>query len=542
MCGIFCLFSKNTIQENDYSTANEIRLRGPDNTITEYITENVLFCFHRLMINDLTSKGNQPLSYNGVHLICNGEIYNSDELKKEFDIQFQSNSDCEVLLHVYLKYGFKEMCQKIDGVFAIVLYDEQEQKLYIGRDPFGVRPMFIGFNEEKEQIQIASEFKGIDESFYAKQFQPGSFACFELSLFTDLLKTQKPFKENKDYFEKYYFIENNLPLLPPNYDLCKEKVRNSFTNAVKKRLMSDRPIGCLLSGGLDSSLVCAIVAEEFKKQNKGELNTFSIGFEGSTDLINARKVADHINSKHHEILLTTDEFLQAIPEVIKTIESYDTTTVRASVGNYLVSKYIKENTDITVVFNGDGSDEVAGGYAYFKKAPNDNEFDKECIRLLKDISFFDVLRSDRSLSSKWSLESRTPFLDKEFVATYLSCPVQFRRSSAETIEKKLLRDSFGDLNLLPDEILWRKKEAFSDGVSGTDNSWHNIIKKHVDEIITDRDFEKSTLKIIHNKPVLKESYYYRFLFHLYYRNSFIIPYFWMPKWSKTLDPSARELD
>ena len=434
------------------------------------------------------------------------------------------------------------MCNKIDGVFSIVLFDENSQKLYIGRDPFGVRPMFIGFNEEKEQIQICSEFKGIDSSFYTKQFPPGSYACFESSSINKLIHLQNSFIKHYNFSEKYFNIENNQPLLPANYELCKSEVKKSFTNAVKKRLMSDRPIGCLLSGGLDSSLVCAIVSEEFKKNNKGELNTFSIGFEGSTDLINARKVANHIKSKHHEILLTSEDFLNAIPEVIKTIESYDTTTVRASVGNYLVAKYIKENTDITVVFNGDGSDEVAGGYAYFKKAPTNNDFDKECIRLLNDISYFDVLRSDRSISSKWSLESRTPYLDKNFVSTYLSCPVEFRRPSNENIEKKLLRDAFDKTNLLPDEILWRKKEAFSDGVSGTENSWHNIIKNHVDSIITDREFDSSTLRIIHNKPILKESYYYRKLFHTFYKNSFIIPYFWMPKWSKTIDPSARELE
>lgn len=536
MCGIFCIVSPDNITINDYLTANNIRNRGPDNTVVEYVSNNVLFCFHRLMINDLSDSGNQPLTYNNVHLICNGEIYNSDVLRKEFnDIEFKSNSDCEVLIHVYLKYGFEQMCKKIDGVFAIVLYDGNNNDLFIGRDPFGVRPMFIGHNAENGKFQICSELKGIDSQYNSKQFTPGSWSQINISQF----KTNINIKHNLEPI-KYFDIEDVYTNVT-DYNTCLDKVRESFENAVIKRLMSDRPIGCLLSGGLDSSLVCSIVAREFKQNNKGILNTFSIGFEGSTDLINARKVASHIQSNHHEILLTKEDFLNAIPEVIKTIESYDTTTVRASVGNYLVSKYIKENTDITVVFNGDGSDEVAGGYAYMKNAPTHKDFHNECIKLLSEISYFDVLRSDRSLSSNWSLESRTPFLDKEFVKTYLSCPVEFRASSATELEKTLLRNAFKDTNLLPDDILWRKKEAFSDGVSGTENSWHKIIQNHVDSIVTDREFYLNTLRTVHNKPLLKESYFYRKTFHEYYKNSFIIPHFWMPKWTNTIDPSAREL-
>ena len=320
------------------------------------------------------------------------------------------------------------------------------------------------------------------------------------------------------------------------------KVKTTFENAVKKRLMSDRPIGCLLSGGLDSSLVSSIVAREFKKINKGQLNTFSIGFKGSTDLENARVVAEHIGSVHHEILLTEQDFLDAIVPVIKTIESYDTTTVRASVGNYLVSKYIKEHTDITVVFNGDGSDEVAGGYKYMKNAPNKEAFNSECLRLLDEIAFFDVLRSDRSLSSEWSLESRTPFLDKTFVQTYLNMPVEYRIPSAHNIEKSLLRNAFKNDNLLPESVLWRKKEAFSDGVSGTENSWHKVVQTFIDSQVSDNEFNTNKSKIVHNQPQLKESYYYRKVFETYYPNkAHIIPHFWMPKWTDCIDPSAREL-
>ena len=526
MCGIFAVLSKHEISTNDYVSANMIRNRGPDNTTFTGISKNVSFCFHRLKINDLSDDGNQPIQYNNVSLICNGEIYNSNQLKEEFDLEWKSNSDCEVLGPLYEKYGFKEMCNKIDGVFAIVLYDSNINKVFIGRDPFGVRPMFFGDNDET--IQISSEMKGIDPSYRISQFPPGHYSEIQMNS----IKCTEP----KPY------INLDIDTVDISYKDACIIIKNSFQDAVHKRLMSDRPIGCLLSGGLDSSLVSSIVAREFKQLGKGQLNTFSIGFKGSTDLEHARKVAEHIGSKHHEILLTEKEFLDSIVPVIKTIESYDTTTVRASVGNYLVSKYIKENTDITVVFNGDGSDEVAGGYLYMKKSPTNEDFHNECLRLLNEISYFDVLRSDRSLSSKWSLESRTPFLDKSFVKTYLSMPVEYRVQSSHGIEKSLLRNAFKNDNLLPDSVLWRQKEAFSDGVSGSENSWHNVIKKYIDSQITDEEYNSNHAFILHNTPELKESYYYRKVFEHYYpHKSKVIPHFWMPRWTDTKDPSAREL-
>ena len=321
-------------------------------------------------------------------------------------------------------------------------------------------------------------------------------------------------------------------------EIC-SNVNRLLTEAVDKRLMSDRPIGCLLSGGLDSSLIAALVARNYQP---GTLETFSIGIKGSTDLYYAKMVADHIQTKHHHIELTEQDFLDAIEEVIYNIESYDTTSVRASVGNYLVSKYIKENTECIVIYNGDGSDEVCGSYLYLKNAPNDQEFHDECTKLLKEIHCFDVLRSDRCVSEN-GLEPRTPFLDKSFVNYYMSINPSLR-TSKDRMEKFILRESFNGTGLLPDEVLWRQKEAFSDGVSGKEKSWYEIIQEMVDQKISDEEFKQFQETHLHNTPQLKESMYYRQIFEKYYgdKHSNIIPHFWMPKWNGNIvDPSARVL-
>jgi len=285
---------------------------------------------------------------------------------------------------------------------------------------------------------------------------------------------------------------------------------------------TDRELCCLLSGGLDSSLVTSLVNKYYKLKNPNKkLHTWSIGMKGSEDLQYAKKVADFLKTEHHHIELDKEEFLNAIPEVIYAIESYDTTTVRASVGNWLVSKYIKENSDAKVVFNGDGSDEVCGGYLYFHYAPNCLDFDKECKRLLEDIHYFDVLRSDRSISSH-GLEARTPFLDKNFVQTYLSIPADIRDHNVQGVcEKYLLRKAFDNKDLLPKEVLWRTKEAFSDGVSSDKESWFETIqKRHANEKV-----------------------YYKQIFSKYYENQDkVIPYYWMPKFVNATDASARTLD
>lgn len=306
---------------------------------------------------------------------------------------------------------------------------------------------------------------------------------------------------------------------------------------------TDRPVACLLSGGLDSSLVAAIASKYYK----GTLETYSIGLEGSEDLKYSQLVANHINSKHTQIVVSKEDFLNAIPNVIYDIESYDTTTVRASVGNWLIGKYIRENSEAKVVLNGDGADELMGGYLYMKKAEDSIEFDAECRRLLNDIHHFDVLRSDKSISSH-GLEPRTPFLDRSLVMFYLSISRELRFSTTKDIcEKYLIRRAMSKqiLNILPEKVLWRTKEAFSDGVSSKEKSWYLIIQEHIANIVNTNKHLAFMLEkqFTHNNPKTLEQKYYRYLFELNYVNcGNIVPYFWMPKYVNAKDASARTLE
>ena len=538
MCGIFAYLGNTIDAERLTNECMKTKNRGPDDNVLKTIHPNLTFGFHRLAIMDTSYKGNQPLYHprKPYTLICNGEIYNHKELIENNNFNTYSNSDCEVILYLYEKYGIDETLKMIDSeAFAFCIYDGEREELIIARDRFGVRPLFIGTRINRE-ILLASEAKSIIdllvETDHMEQFQPGSWKSYDINTY-----------ELKNYC-KYYEPRYAYNTESKESDIC-ENIRNKLTEAVRKRLMSERPIGCLLSGGLDSSLISAIVAREFKNQGKGTLNTFSIGLKDSPDLKYAQLVADYIGSKHHTIELTEQDFLNAIPEVIYNIESYDTTTVRASVGNYLVGKYIKENTDITVVFNGDGSDEQSG-YLYLSKAPDVYEFKRECERLLSEIHYYDVLRSDRCLSSNWSLETRAPFLDTDFVNYYMSIYPELKMyvSGTEKIEKYLLRKAFDNERLLPSEVLWRKKEAFSDGCSSNNRSWHTIIKEHVDSVIDDEEYERLSCTYNINEPQLKETYYYRKVFERFYPNrGDLIPHYWLPKWNGSQnDPSARELE
>ena len=524
MCGIFFYMGTKYKLKNLLIDFNKISNRGPDQS-TIIDLDDKIFGFHRLAINDLSENGMQPFIYNDIYLICNGEIYNHNNLKKEYYIECKSNSDCEVIIHLYKLLGIEKTCQLLDGVFAFVLYDKGIDKLFVARDPYGVRPLFMGNNEEKE-LFISSELKAISEKCkIVDQFNHGSYM---------------EYKQNDIFMIKRYHDNNfKINMFHPD-EFILSCIKSKLIKAVKKRLLSDRPIGALLSGGLDSSLIAGIICKIYKEQNiKNKLKTFAIGMKGATDLGYAQKVADHIGSEHHTIECTEQKFLEAIPEVIYNIESYDTTTIRASVGNYLVAKYIKENTDIVVLFNGDGSDEQSG-YYYLRNAPDKNAFNKECLKLLNEIKYYDVLRSDRSVSSKWSLEARTPFLDKEFVEFYMTIDPKKKMYNNNVIEKYLLRKAFSNEDIIPKEILWRPKEAFSDGCSSENRSWHKIIQEYVDKIISDDEFNKIKYKI--NQPMLKESYYYRKIFDRYYYNhAEIIPHYWLPNWSNEIDPSAREL-
>jgi asparagine synthase (glutamine-hydrolysing) len=365
--------------------------------------------------------------------------------------------------------------------------------------------------------------------FHVEAFPPGHYACYDLKTL------------NRIGFEAYHTVPWLKDPILEHLEEATAALRYALEQAVEKRLMTERPVAALLSGGLDSSLIAALVQRHLLQNGLPPLKTFSIGFEGSEDLRYAKLVAEYIRSDHTEIVMTPDEFWAVVPDVIRDIESFDITTVRASVGNWLVSREIARRTDCKVVFNGDGSDEVLGGYKYFYRAPSNEAFEAETGRLLQDIHHFDVLRSDRCISSH-GLEARTPFLDKQFVAVARAISTRLRRPDQNHIEKSVLRIAMGAEDLLPYEVLWRKKEAFSDGVSGP-KSWYEICQEKALEEVGE-DWESKAAIFTHLTPKTAEAYYYRSLFSRYYKKAerAAVPYYWMPRWIPgATDPSARTI-
>jgi asparagine synthase (glutamine-hydrolysing) len=568
MCGIFALLNiDNNVQYNKSIIETEFNKgkgRGPENSKLVYDYYRMILGFHRLAINGLDEMSNQPIVYNDVVLICNGEIYNYKELYRMMNVTPVTNSDCEVIIHLYLKYGIDQTLIMLDGVYAFVLYDNRlalTNKLYVARDPMGVRPMY--YLKNMKMYGFASEIKCL-EYFYndsnlfhrdtslrdIDQFKPGTYSVYELN--NDCGFIWKPLIENKPYI--ILSFPHTIALLNDNEhsDLLKSIGKYVYMAVVKRCVTTERPIACLLSGGLDSSLIASIVSDILTTVYGIQIETYSIGLEGSEDIKYAQIVANYIGSKHTEIIVSERDMFEAIPEVIKAIESYDTTTVRASIGNYLIGKYISKNSEAKVIFNGDGSDELFGGYLYMRRCPDDIEFDKETRRLLSDIHLFDVLRSDKSISSH-GLEPRTPFLDRNLVNYILSIPAKYRNhnnieivSKMEPIEKFLLRSAFhpdifvkeNGEPFLPNDILFRRKEAFSDGVSSKGRSLFNILQEFIANYYN--QIENTT----HYVPSIElEKRYYKDIFDREYPNcSHILPYFWMPKYTTSNDPSARTLD
>jgi asparagine synthase (glutamine-hydrolysing) len=590
MCGIWGILSNEEIKQNTNILFNKfysIKARGPDRSV--FITNpNYIVGFHRLSIMDTSIQGDQPFSISyyydndkgekmlrTVYVICNGEIYNYQSLKdnkelvefcNKINYHYKSHSDCEVLLPLFLmtikendyktnpdifEFGIREMLIKLNGEFAFACYDihtnlgsqETFYNLWTGRDRFGIRPLFYT-NLGNKTIAFGSEMKsliGIEGYNKVEVHDPRSWYYWGGSTLSDNLKM----------ISKLYYVVGNLPMvLKPDLDDVYRMTRTLLTNSVKARLSSDREIGCLLSGGLDSSLVASIAARELEKEGK-KLRTFSIGMEGSPDAYYARIVAEHINSIHTNIEIPQEEWVSAIEEVIRISETYDITTIRATTGQYLVSKWIAQNTNIKVLLIGDGSDEATGGYLYFHKAPSALALHFECKRLLHYIHYFDVLRADRGVSSN-GLEARVPYLDHEFINFYfqvepaLRMPTAHKTSDGKThiYEKYLLRKSFEKTKHLPECVLWRKKEAFSDGVSSESKSWYQIIQDQIEEKMSDEYFEEAKKKyegfVV---PHTKEALYFHEVFDKYYpKQNHILPYYWLPQWMGDVkDPSARTL-
>lgn len=561
MCGIWATIGQSLDADTAKRLLNKLHERGPEGSrIIQGGKDTFQLGFTRLAINGLSENGMQPMSseQRDIHWICNGEIYNWKELATQYGLPSKSGSDCEVIGPLFQRIAketnTKSFFRALDGVFSTVIVDSSAGVAIVGRDPYGVRPLFVGYIVGSETtanpsraslmdgsgkrvpvqtIVFASEVKALPANCAViEAFPPGTYAAYSLETLQRI------------GFEQYHTVPwVKQPALAVE-STALDTLRIALEQAVQKRLLTERPVAALLSGGLDSSLIAALVQWFLKESGAPPLQTFSIGFEGSEDLRYARMVADHIGSVHHEIVMTPDEFFQAIPQVIRSAETFDITTVRASVGNYLVSQEIAKRTDCKVVFNGDGSDEVLGGYMYFYNAPSDEAFEAETERLLQDMHLFDVLRSDRSISSH-GLEARTPFLDKQFVAVARSLATSFRRPvQGQQCEKFCLRKAFEGTGLLPKEVLWRKKEAFSDGVSGSSKPWYQICQEKALEEVGP-NWESKAARFTHLTPKTAEAYYYRFLFDKLYGNAerVLVPYHWMPKWTPgATDPSARTLE
>jgi asparagine synthase (glutamine-hydrolysing) len=535
----------------------ELEKRGPDNSSLEIynsIPNNIAIGFHRLAIMDNSFKSNQPFFFQertrSVIFICNGEIYNFKYLSDKYDLGISNNSDCLTIPKLYLKFGnngeFKSLFNdEIKGEFSFLLFEfdnlKNLRKLIVGRDQVGIRPLYYS-DDSKNDMIFSSEIKGMKSyEGHVSEFPPGNLFEYNFENFKNTL-TKFTFKNVYFTLSKFTRNLNDSQKKVLESDIL-DNIRNKVINAVRLRLEADRPLAFLLSGGVDSSLVCAIAA----KLLKSPINTFCCGMGEGTDLQYAYKVANHIGSNHKEVIFTEDEGFNAIPEVINAIESWDTTTVRASVGQYLVSKYIGTKTDCKVVLVGEGPDEVCSSYMFNWNAPNGEELHKTAMEYVDDIHYFDCKRSDRCISN-WGLEGRVPLLDPDFIKAYWEIPEEWRHPNFKGIEKYWLRKAFDGYNLLPDEVLWRKKEAFSDGVSGKKKSWFDIIQQRIEVLVDENYLENGKKLYKNNVPPTKESFFYRGIFTSLYgiKRDDIIKKYWQPKWTgkegEYVDPSARLLN
>jgi asparagine synthase (glutamine-hydrolysing) len=558
MCGIFAYYNKDGVSDCNCTSSN-ISHRGPDETRTVNPCKTVQLVFHRLAINGLAPAAGQPFFTpdHKVYLLANGEIYNHVDLEKRIASP-SSGSDCEVILHLYLKYGISETVKMLDGEFAFCIVDLRIGKIFTGRDHVGVRSLY--YLKAPGKFAVCSELKGLP----VDEFRSGDYRPVD----------QFP---NRHYGEydmntEQFRVEPYDTFFMQNPDFKDEgecghiaEIRARLTNAVKKRLMCDRKtssggpaIGCFLSGGFDSSLVSAL-AQNFLDS---PIHTFSIGFSGAPDLIAAREVADYIGSIHHEHIVTPEYMLSLIPEVIRQVESYDITSVRASTFMYALSKYIREEfPEIVVLLSGEGPDEASGSYMYFYNSPDHESFRQETMRLLDDLRYFDCLRCDKSTAGH-SLEVRVPFLDGEFLEYYMiKVHPKFKliprsKDGSGGVEKYILRKSFSEFMtkngtpILPERIIWRPKEAMSDGVSLHDEglSWFQIIQSHISTKKRETQFSNPFLLEFAQPGVQLEREWYRDIFNYYYPGcSHLVPYYWLPRWSygsdgrPVEDPSARVL-
>lgn len=520
MCGFLAIGSQELTLEVFDESLKEIQGRGPDQC-QSYYSLGKTWGFNRLSIMDLSSKGMQPFQYGKSIVVCNGEIYNYPELKSNLlkDYTCLSGSDCEILLPLYKKYGLDVMVRMLDGEFAFVMYDDDTKQMMAARDPMGIRPMFYGYSKENHEISFASEAKALMKICdNIMPFPPGHyFLDGEFICYNDLSDVKTV---NTDDLETIAY-----------------QLRTKLEKAVEKRLQSDAPVGYLLSGGLDSSLVCAIA----QRMHDKPIRTFAIGMDSDPiDLKYAKQVAEYLGTAHTEVIMTKEDVLSNLRKVIYALETWDITTIRASMGMFLLCQYIHEHTDLKVILTGEVSDELFG-YKYTDFAPSPAEFQKESQKRIKELYMYDVLRADRCISAN-ALEGRVPFADIDFVNYAMSIDPQ-KKMNTYNKGKYLLRHAFEGLDYLPDEILFREKAAFSDAVG---HSMVDYLKEYADSLYTDEDVLKASEKYPYCPPFTKESLLYREIFEEFYPGQAKwIKDFWMPNktWEgcDVNDPSARVL-
>lgn len=518
MCSIMGYCGSNAALDKFRKGFDRTLSRGPDDSrIVD--TGNGLLGFHRLAIMGLTPAGMQPFSLGESYLVCNGEIYGFEKIRESLSDRyaFRSDSDCEILLPLYREYG-TEMFRMLDAEFACILYDGETREYIAARDPIGIRPLYYGYDREgtilfaseaKNLVGLCEEIRPFPPGHYYKN---GEFICYR-----DMAKVET-------------VCEDDLETV------CKN-IHDKLSAGIEKRLVADAKVGFLLSGGLDSSLVCAVAA----RQSAAPIRTFAIGMsEDAIDLKYAREVADYIGSQHTEVIITKEDVLAALEEVIYLLGTFDITTIRASIGMYLVCKAIHEQTDIRVLLTGEISDELFG-YKYTDFAPSAEEFQREAQKRIRELHMYDVLRADRCISVN-SLEARVPFGDLDFVEYVMAVDPE-KKLNTYGKGKYLLRHAFEKGGYLPDEILWREKAAFSDAVG---HSMVDHLKEYAQSLYTEEQYEEKRMAYDHARPFTKESLLYREIFEKYYPGqSGMVVDFWMPNKSwegcDVDDPSARVL-
>jgi asparagine synthase (glutamine-hydrolysing) len=516
MCGILAVISNRTISDIDKikQCGEYLQRRGTDSRNC-IINEKGIFIFYRLAVNDLSVEGDQPFVNGNVLMMCNGDIYNNRQLEEEYELKCRSSNDCEVIIKLYKKLGFVETVKKLYGVYSILLVDGDN--IYLARDKLGIRPLYFGVTHDKCLAVSSVPNTLIDICEQIFHFPPGVVAVHNISSLQNSTTNVK-------ILEYLYQDKISIPETRLNQITCNFILKESLINSIKYRLNSDRPIGVLLSGGINSSVITSILCRFLGSKN---VRTYSIGFKDSTDLLYSKKVSEFLGTTHTEVIITPDEAFNAIPEVINCLSSYDIATVRKSIGMYLICKYIKEHTNDKVIFSGEGLDELLCGHLYFHNTPNDEKAEEESIRLLNNIHFYDILRADRCISSN-NLNLRLPYLDHNFVNIALSLNVT-EKLPQNGYEKYIFRKVFEDY--LPKEVIWRHKEDFSDGISSNEKPLYKYIQEMVDCKISE--------EIFNNHYPSKEAYYYKLVFDkLFPTYNIKIPY-WLPKWTNTNDPSGR---